>query len=134
MRRPARNCALLCALALLAAVPLTASASGSTAGGPRAQAAHACHLSAYRQRHLGATYTYKLRVSGTRCRNAPKVIKAYNHCRHVQGGRDGRCYHRIYNYRCGEHRYNKLAGVSYDAHVRCRKSGREIAWYYTQNL
>ena len=133
MHRLVRNCALLGALALMAAVPMTASA-GSGASGPTAQAAHACRLSAYRQRHLGATYTYRLRVRGTRCRNAPKVILAYNRCRHRQGGRDGRCYHRIYDYRCGEHRFNRLPGVSYDAHVRCRKSGREISWYYQQNL
>lgn len=132
--RLVRNCALLCALGLLAAVPMTASAGGSGGSGPVAQAARACHLSAYRQRHLGATYTYRLRVHGTRCRNAPKVIKAYNHCRHVSGGRDGRCHHDIYDYHCGEHRFNKLAGVSYDAHVRCLKTGREISWYYTQNL
>jgi hypothetical protein len=132
MHRIVRNCALVCALVALASI--TAASAGSAASGPTAYAARACHLSTYRQRHLGATYTYRLRVHGTRCRNAPKVIKAYNHCRHVSGGVDGRCHHRIYNYRCGEHRYNVLSGVSYDAHVRCRKAGREISWYYTQNL
>ena len=134
MRRHSRNCALLCALALLTALSLSTPATGSSGDGPIAYAAHACHLTAYQQRHLGATYTYGLHVRGTRCRYGRKLIRAYNRCRHLSGGRDGHCHHRVYHYRCSEYRYNHLPGVSYDAIVRCRKPGRRVAWRYTQNL
>jgi hypothetical protein len=117
----------LAALTLLAAAP-TAPARDP---GPTAHAAVACPLSIYRAKHLGTTYVKALRQHGTKCRHARKLVKAYNACRH-ENGRAGRCHHTVYDYDCGEHRYNK-SPFSYDAKVKCTKGSREVSWRYTQN-
>jgi hypothetical protein len=129
MPRLARPSLLLVALALLAALPGLASASGD---GPQAQAARACHLTLHQQRHLGTTYVLSLRVRNTTCRNGRKVVKAFNECRHEHHHRAGTCHHRVFGYRCREDRYNK-SSFSYDSLTNCRKSGRKISFRYQQN-
>jgi hypothetical protein len=122
MRRPA----LLVALILLAAVP-AATAAGPA---PGAHAARGCSVGS--GRHLGTTYVYRLRVSGTSCRQGRRVVKGYHNCRHHNGGADGRC-GRTFGYRCGEHRFNK-GRFSYDARAGCSKRGKRVSFTYTQNL
>ena len=126
MRRFASICALAAALALLA---LPAGAPADTA--PQATVAKKCGLTSKQQRRLGATYVLTLRVSGTRCANGRKFVKAYHECRFRNGGRDGKC-SRISGYRCEERRFNKISS-QYDARSRCKKAGREIFHIYTQN-
>ena len=122
MRRTVIACALLGALAALPAI--------SSADPPGAHAARGCSVGS--GKHLGATYTYTLREHGTSCRMARKVSRGYHKCRRRNGGRDGRCGH-TYGYSCGEHRFNK-SHFSYDAKARCKKSGKEVSFRYTQNL
>jgi predicted Zn-dependent protease len=129
MSRLARTSALISALALLAAVPALASARSDA---PTAQAARSCHLTIHQQQHLGTTYVTSLRVSGTSCRNGRTVVKSFNSCRHEHHHRAGSCHHRVHGYRCREHRYNK-SRFSYDSLTKCKKSGRQVAFRYTQN-
>ena len=73
-----------------------------------------------------------VRVSGTRCANGRKVVKAFHACRKRNGGRAGRCRSRVFGYKCEERRFNKIAS-QYDSRARCKKSGREVFQIYTQN-
>lgn len=130
MPRPGLACALL-TTALVAAVPVPASAQSSETG-PQAGAARGCSIRG-QQDNLGATYVTTLRVSGTTCSNGKKVVRAYHRCRRANGGADGRCRSRVFGYKCSERRLNVLRNVSYDARVRCTKSGREIFHRYQQN-
>jgi hypothetical protein len=116
--------------ALMLAVALVATDAGAAT--PGAQAAK--HCSTGSGRGLGPTYAFRLSVSHTSCRNGRRLIRAYNSCRRHHGGRRGHC-RGVLGYRCSEHRFNQLKGVSFDAKVRCSKSGgRRINHTYTQNL
>ena len=117
----------LAALALMMSAPAAPASSG-----PTAHVAVGCSLTLYQARHLGTTYVRGLRQHGTTCRNARKLVKGYNACRH-ENGRAGRCHHTVYDYHCGEHRYNK-SPFSYDAKVNCTKGSRAVSWRYTQNI
>jgi hypothetical protein len=117
----------LAALALLASAPAAPASSA-----PTAQASVACSLTIYQAKHLGTTYVRALRQHGTKCKYARKLVKGFNACRH-ENGRAGRCHHTVYDYQCGEHRYNK-SPFSYDAKVKCTKGSREVSWRYTQNI
>ncbi len=119
--------ALVVAL-LMAVLPAGAPADPA----PQATAAKKCGLTSKQQRGLGTTYVLTLRVSGTKCANGRKVVKAYHRCRHRNGGRDGKCGSKIFGYKCSERRFNKISS-QYDARARCKKSGREIFHIYTQN-
>jgi opacity protein-like surface antigen len=124
-----RNLSLIVALALLA---LAAASTASAADGPTAQASK--HCSTGSGRGLGPTYAFKLSVSRTSCRNGRKLIRAYNSCRHKNGGARGHC-GGVLGYRCSERRFNQLPRISFDANVKCSKSGgRRINHTYTQNL
>jgi len=130
MPRFASTSALLAAVALSAALPAVAS-SESSGPGPQAGAARACNISG-QEDSLGATYVTTLRVSGTTCANAKKVVRAFHACRRRNGGSDGRCRSRVFDYRCSERRLNVIRS-QYDARVRCTKPGREVFHTYTQN-
>jgi hypothetical protein len=129
MHRLSRASALIAALALVTALAATSTVS---AAGPTAQASK--HCSTGSGRGLGPTYAFKLSVSHTSCRNGRSLIRAYNSCRHHNGGARGHC-GRVLGYRCSEHRFNQLPRISFDARVRCSKrGGRRINHTYTQNL
>jgi hypothetical protein len=129
MHRLPRTSALIAALALVAAL---AAASSVSAAGPSAQASK--HCSTGSGRGLGPTYAFRLSVSHTSCRNGRKLIRAYNSCRHHNGGARGHC-GGVYGYHCSEHRFNQLPRISFDANVKCSKrGGRRINHTYTQNL
>ena len=130
MRRP-----LILVLSIAALVAVWPAGPTSAGSGPQAQMAVKCDLTITQQRNLGTTYVYVLRKKVTTCRNARRVVRAYHACRRDHGGRDGRCPDRVLGYKCEERRYNKLAGVSYDANARCTKSGgREVFHKYQQNI
>jgi hypothetical protein len=125
------RCFALAALLALLAIP--AASSARVSGGPEAQAAKSCHLSAHAQRHLGTTYVLKVGVRGASCRGAKKLVKAYHACRHDKGGRDGRC-GGVSGYHCSETRFNK-SKFSFDARMTCRRgSYKKVTQTYTQNL
>ena len=124
-----RSLSLIAALALLA---LAGASTVSASDGPTAQASR--HCSTGSGRHLGPTYAFRLTVSHTSCRNGRKLIRAYNSCRHHNGGARGHC-GGVYGYHCSEHRFNQLPSISFDANVKCSKrGGRRINHTYTQNL
>ncbi len=126
MTRLIRIALLLAAVAVLAAAP-----AGSTASGPGAQASKSCGTGS--GRGLGPTYAFRLKVSHTSCRNGRKLIRAYNTCRHKNGGRKGHC-SRVLGYSCSEKRFDQ-SRLSFDANVKCSKGGgRRINHTYTQNL
>jgi hypothetical protein len=73
------------------------------------------------------TYVLSIKVSGTSCRKARRLIRAYHRCR---PGRKGRC-RRVKGYSCSERRFNKSA-TSYDSRVTCRRGGKKVKHTYTQ--
>lgn len=109
--------ALLAALALLAAIPATASAA-------------TCKLSSKEQRRLGPTYVTSLKVTKISCRSAKRVVRAYHRCRFRSGGKKGRCRSRVSRYRCKERR----GGIrtQFSGRVTCKRGRRVIRHTYTQ--
>ncbi len=123
----ARSCALVGALALLAALPGAAPARDT--GAPQAQAAKRCGISG-QQRSLGTTYVLSLRARNVSCRRAKRVVRAYHECRHRNGGKRGRC-GGVLGYSCSETR----SGIpsQFDASATCRKGAKRVKQTYTQN-
>ena len=103
-------CAALTPLAL-ADVPATASKSCSVGN----------------SRSYGTTYVLSIRASGTSCRSAKRLIRAFHGCR---PGKSGRC-GSVSGYSCSESRFNK-SRQSYDARVTCRNGGKVVKHTYTQ--
>ena len=110
------------ALVLLAAVLLAPSASATA---PSATASKGCSIGD--SRGYGTTYVTKISVSGTSCRAARSLIRAYHACR---PGKSGKC-RSVKGYSCSEHRFNK-GRISYDSNVTCRKGGKTVKHTYTQ--
>jgi hypothetical protein len=79
------------------------------------------------KRSYNTTYVLSIRVSGTSCRKARRLIRAYHRCR---PGRRGRCPH-VRGYSCSESRFNK-SRISYDSRVTCRRGGKKVKHVYTQ--
>jgi len=79
------------------------------------------------ERSYGTTYVLSITGSGTSCRAARKVIRAFHACR---PGRSGKC-SRALGYSCSESRFNK-GPASYDSRVTCRKGGKTVKHTYTQ--
>jgi hypothetical protein len=119
MRRAAGVIAL--AAACLAFAP------SAPADGPTATASRACSVG--NSRDYGTTYVLGIRASGTSCRSARRLVRAFHACRH---GKSGRC-SGVSGYRCSESRFNK-SRQSYDSRVRCSKGGRTVKHTYTQFL
>ena len=92
-----------------------------------AEAARSCDIGS--GRGYGTTYVTSIRASGTSCRRAKRVIKAYHACR---PGRAGRCGRRVRGYRCNEGTRDR-SPVAYDARVTCRNGGNVVKHAYTQN-
>ena len=118
--------ALLAVLALALAAAALPSLAGAS---PDVHAAGKCHLSQGEQRGgLGATYTVKLRVSGTSCGTGKSVAHGFNNCRRSHKAK--KCHPS--GYRCHEsHVTNSPAQRS--ARVSCRKGGARVKFAYTQN-
>jgi hypothetical protein len=114
------------ALIALAAACL-AFAPSAPADGPTATASRACSVG--NSRDYGTTYVLGIRASGTSCRSARRLVRAFHACRH---GKSGHC-RGVSGYRCRESRFNK-SRQSYDSRVRCSKSGRTVKHTYTQFL
>jgi hypothetical protein len=113
MPRVIRPFALLAAIAVLLAIAPAASAKGCSIGN---------------ERSYGTTYVTKISVSGTSCRSARTVVRAFHACR---PGAKGKCGGRPKGYSCSESRFNK-GRTSYDSNVTCRKGGRTVKHTYTQ--
>jgi uncharacterized low-complexity protein len=117
--------ALLALIApLAAAVLLLGGASPASAAGKN------CDVSG-KERSFGPTYVTKLKVQGVSCGTGKQVVKAYFKCRKANGGKAGTCGRRVLGYRCGEHRFNKIA-TQYDANVTCKNGSRRVWHTYTQ--
>ena len=115
MPRVIRPFALVAAIAVLLAIAPAASAKGCSIGN---------------ERSYGTTYVTKISVSGTSCRSARTVVRAFHACR---PGAKGKCSGRPKGYSCSESRFNK-GRTSYDSNVTCRKGGRTVKHTYTQFL
>lgn len=109
-------------LAILAAC--AALAPAALADAP-ATASKSCSVG--NSRSYGTTYVLKISASGTSCRSARKVIRAFHACR---PGKSGRC-GRAAGYRCSESRFNK-SSQSYDSRVTCKRGGNTVKHTYTQ--
>ena len=118
-----RRLGLLATFAAVLAVPAPAAAAAA----PVAEAARSCDIGS--GRGYGTTYVTSIRASGTSCRRAKRVIKAYHACR---PGRAGRCGRRVRGYRCNEGTRDR-SPVAYDARVTCRNGGNVVKHAYTQN-
>jgi len=131
MSRTIRLGLVLAAIGLMTAIPSTASADG-----PSASASRNCSLSPNQQQNgfPPASYVTSIRVFNTTCRSGKRVIRAYHRCRAANGGRNGRCPHRVLRYRCSEGARQSVPGVQYSTRVTCRKGGRKIVSTYTQNV
>ncbi len=80
-------------------------------------------------RSYGTTYVISINASGTSCRNARKLVRAFHGCR---PGKRGKC-GSVSGYSCGESRFNK-SPQSYDSRVSCSKGGKTVKHTYTQFL
>ena len=115
MLRPATSAVALAALTLLFAAAPTPAATCSVSG---------------KERELGATYVTSVKASGTSCRRALRLVKAYHRCRRENGGADGRC-RRVKGYRCTERR--TTSPTQYDSKATCKDGDRRVVQQYTQN-
>jgi hypothetical protein len=112
-------------LAALAAVTVLLALAPAAPADPPATAAKSCGVGD--ERSYGTTYVLGISVSGTSCRAARKVIRAFHGCR---PGKSGRC-GGVLGYSCSESRFNK-GRTSYDSRVTCRKGGKTVKHTYTQ--
>ena len=108
------------ALAAVAALSLLFAASSPAA---------TCSVSG-KERELGATYVTSVKATGTSCRRALRLVKAYHRCRREHGGADGRC-RRVKGYRCSERR--TTSPTQYDSKATCKDGDRRVVQQYTQN-
>lgn len=106
-----------------------AAAPASTAGQPSAHAATTCDISG-NERKLGTTYVTSLSAAAVSCSTAVKFVKSFHHCRHANGGDDGKCA-RLSGYRCRERR--EAIATQYDSRATCTRGKRRIVQNYTQN-
>jgi hypothetical protein len=108
-------------LILAMAMALPAAAAGET---------KTCKLGS-QARTLGPSYVTSLKVSGTTCLSAKRLVRAYYRCRVANGGLDGRCRSTVRGYTCTE----KRTGISiqFDGTVTCRKGSARVVHTYTQN-
>ena len=110
-------------LVILAALALVALAGAGTA------TAKGCKSATY----PGEGYFNDLSVKGTSCPAGRAVQKSHYKCRVRNGGRDGRCNHRVEGYSCHERRGARTS-VEYNARVTCKRGSKRVSWQYQQNL
>jgi hypothetical protein len=117
---------LLCGLMALALTSLTSDAD--------AQIRHdrGCDISGH-ETDLGASYVTSLNVKNTSCGKGEKVVKAFNKCRHHNGGANGKCHSSVKGFNCNEGKRSGVPGVQYNAKVNCKNGGKKVVFNYTQN-
>ncbi len=115
---------LLCGLMALTLTSLSSVADGKRSRG--------CDISG-QEDELGASYVTSLKVKNTGCGEGKKVVKAFNKCRHKNGGANGKCKSRVKGYKCNEGKRSGVPGVQYNATVKCKNGGRKVIFSYTQN-
>ena len=113
-----------CSAPLAALAASAALAPAAMADAP-ATASKSCSVG--NSRSYGTTYVLSIRASGTSCRSARSLIRAFHGCR---PGKSGRC-SRVSGYRCSESRFNK-SSQSYDSRVTCKRGGNTVKHTYTQ--
>jgi hypothetical protein len=97
-----------------------------------AASARTCAIHGQEQ-SFGPTYVTSLRASGTSCRRAKKVVRAFHRCRKAHGGiRRGRCPHSVsvLGYHCRERRGSIPTQVT--GKVTCRRGRAKVIHTYTQ--
>ncbi len=114
-------------LLVLAAAPV------ASAAGPVAHASKHCGLSAAQKggskpSTLGTTYVTSLSASGTSCKRAKGLVKAFNKCR---PGRAGRCTKKVKGYSCSEKRTS--SPTQYVSKTTCKNGGKTVKFTYSQN-
>jgi hypothetical protein len=112
-------------LAALAATAVLLALAPAASADPIATAAKSCRVGDTGS--YNTTYVLAIRASGTSCRAARKVIRAFHDCR---PGKKGTC-SGVFGYSCSESRFNK-SDFSYDSTVRCRKGAKRVKHTYTQ--
>jgi hypothetical protein len=110
------------ALAALAAV--VASTAPAAGADPIATASKSCGVG--NERGYGTSYVLSINASGTSCRSARSLVKAFHACR---PGKSGKC-PRVKGYSCSERRNEGRA--SYDSRVTCKKGGNTVKHTYSQ--
>jgi uncharacterized membrane protein len=114
-----RRMRILTALAVsLAALAPTAAAD------PVATASKTCGIGD--SRSYGTSYVTSIKATGTSCRNARKLIRAFHACR---PGKSGKC-PSVKGYSCSERRTR--GATQYDSNVTCRKGSKTVKHTYTQ--
>lgn len=117
-----RSCTLIAALtASLALIP-----AGSASAG-------ACSIHG-QETTFGPTYITSLRASGTSCKRAKQVVRAFHACRKAHGGiKKGRCPANasVLGYRCIEKRGPAIPTES-TGKVTCRRGKATVVHTYTQ--
>jgi hypothetical protein len=122
---------LIVALLLVAVAAVGSAPAADADPSAESSALRRCNISG-QERTFGTTYVTSLRVRGTSCRNAKRVVRAFHRCRKRSGGADGRCRRRVLRYRCTEGTRLK-SPTQYDARVNCRRGRALVSHRYTQN-
>ena len=116
-------------LIILVALAVAAAAAPAASAAPTAQASASCSLAGY-YRSLGASYVYRLTVTGITCRTGRSLVRSYNACRRRNGGVRGRC-PSFGSWRCAE--FRRSSRYQFDATASCRSGSRRFVVAYTQN-
>ena len=72
-------------------------------------------------------------VKNTGCGKGKKVVKAFNKCRHHNGGANGKCKSKVKGFKCDEGKRSGSPGVQYSAKVKCKNGGKKVVFGYTQS-
>jgi hypothetical protein len=111
-------------IALVALAAVVASTAPAAGADPVATASKTCSVG--NSRSYGTTYVISISASGTSCRNARKLIRAFHDCR---PGKSGKC-PSVNGYSCTEKR-SKIP-TQYDSRVTCKKGDKTVKHTYTQ--
>jgi hypothetical protein len=96
----------------------------TAAADPVATASKTCGIGD--SRSYGTSYVTSIKATGTSCRNARRLIRAFHSCR---PGKSGKC-PSVKGYSCSEKR---TRGTSqYYSTVTCRKGGKTVKHDYSQ--
>ena len=117
---------LLCGLMTLALTSLSSDAGASI------KLNRGCDISG-QETDLGTSYVTSLNVKNTSCGKGKKVVKAFNKCRHKNGGANGKCKSKVKGFKCNEGKRSGVPGVQYNAKVNCKNGGKKVVFTYTQN-
>lgn len=96
------------------------------------QEGRSCPLSDREITGLGPTYVTNLRVRGTTCSEAKKVVKAFHSCRYAKGGVSGYCTTKVLGYTCSE-RPRAKNPVEYQGYATCARGSKRVWHNYQQH-